>query len=319
MTVRPAGRNGPRARSGVALRSAIRRCRLWALVGSAAVLFVPAVAHGQPLLTSVAVEAGRVHVSWSLPADEDSDVVELSSTAQTAPDGSFPSPLASAGLNRADRDWLSDVLPAGTYYVHVGSLDGEGNEQWSAVRSVTIGSGGPGQPAPIPPAPPASGGTPQGAPPWSWQVQVAGQQSSIGLWAVPEKPTLGSLASTFGAPDDCVPSPGQLHVVWRLIGLSAFASVASSPVPVRDCQALPGAPLIRIVLTAQPWTITPPGLHLPPDLRIGDEGWLVPFFYPQARAQHHHESRDYFLTPKAKPSLTIQTAGGSITAFLIGF
>src|SRR2546430_1012738 len=76
--------------------------------------------------TGVTVELQQPHIlfaQWSLPAGTDSHLIEIATGPDTNPDGSFKDAVVSDPLTVAQKTYTSQLLPPGTYWVHVSGLD----------------------------------------------------------------------------------------------------------------------------------------------------------------------------------------------------
>jgi hypothetical protein len=109
-------------RSGdIRLRSALLASTVIVLV----VVGYPAAAKPATLLSAFAIE-GHVGASWSLPSGVESSVVEVATSSSQGTDGSFftESLVLFDVLFATQTSYVStEVLPPGTYYLHVGTYD----------------------------------------------------------------------------------------------------------------------------------------------------------------------------------------------------
>jgi hypothetical protein len=124
------------------------------LVGS-----VPDAFAVSPALVAVGQTGSRTTASWSLPAGEQSELVEVASSAATGPDGYFSDAnvVDFTLLGAADTSWASTLaLTPGTYYVHVKGWDADQDPfstDWSGVLALVIPAPDTGSAAPIPATP----------------------------------------------------------------------------------------------------------------------------------------------------------------------
>jgi hypothetical protein len=91
----------------------------------------------------------HLSASWALPAGMESNLLEVSTSAITAPDGAFADALISADLSPPQTTYDSPLVQPGTYYVHVAAVAAGCTStcvnEFSDVEQLTI----PPAPAPV--------------------------------------------------------------------------------------------------------------------------------------------------------------------------
>ncbi len=106
---------------------------------------LPAGAGTSATIISATAPAGRITVSWSLPAGEESDWVEVARAPSTVPSGSFePANYVDSDFFTSSEGgtttWASDdIVPSGTYYVHVETMNwSDITSSWSPAVTVNV-------------------------------------------------------------------------------------------------------------------------------------------------------------------------------------
>jgi hypothetical protein len=127
----PAGRFAPRC--------------LWVLgvIACSLVLASPALA-ASPALVDVGQSGGHASATWTLPAGEQSELIEVGSSTAVGSDGFFlDENVVDFGLvDAAATSWLSGTaLAPGTYYVHVKGEDADQDPfstDWSSILTLVV-------------------------------------------------------------------------------------------------------------------------------------------------------------------------------------
>jgi hypothetical protein len=100
-----------------------------------------------PTLLTAGQTNGHATATWSLPAGELAQQVEVSLVTSTDTSGAFRFVETGATLTAAQTSWTDTAaIEPGTYYLHVGGTDSTCTTscptEWSAIKSFTVTAGG---------------------------------------------------------------------------------------------------------------------------------------------------------------------------------
>jgi hypothetical protein len=104
---------------------------------------LPAKAATLPIILSATAPGGRITVSWMLPPGHQSEWVEVAEAPSTDAYGFFSGSLVDfysfTSPERSQTTWASsEIVPPGTYYVHVSVIASDYTSAWSSVASVNV-------------------------------------------------------------------------------------------------------------------------------------------------------------------------------------